>query len=168
MFESELTAAKLVLTDLQSIYDFFSQPEQADLLRKGGLRGEPSDAIHEELKPLKLLARIIGANHAPSVKDDIEYFFERWGEDGLYVIKSAVKLNPSLSKSERKENYAFIMKIFTKQQNTVEKITGAISNLFRSADLMLRSTAAPAAGAKGIVKKKKVKKAIKLSSYFSR
>ena len=158
-FESELKSAKIVLSDFKTFLDFFM--DHSDQLKKGGLRGEFPSALEEEMKPIKMLARIIGANHMSSVKADLEYFFERWGEDGLYIIKSAIKLNPTMSKADKKENDAFVQKTYTKQVSTSEAITGAISNAFKSADLLISTLTK-----KG--KNNKKLKATKLSSYFKR
>ena len=158
-FESELNAAKLVLDDAKDLQDFFSK--HAEKLKKGGLRGEIDEALDEEFKPIRKLARVIGANHMSAVKEDIEFFFQRFGDDGLYIVKSAIKLNPAMDKSQKKENDAFVMKTYTKELSTTEAIAGAISNIFKSADLMIGSM-----NKKKHTKKKQ--KATKLSSYFKR
>ena len=66
-----------------------------------------------------------------------------------------------MSKADKKENEAFVQKTYTKQVSASEAITGAISNAFKSADLLISTLTK-----KG--KNNKKLKATKLSSYFKR
>lgn len=160
-FESEITAAKIISNDMKVIEDFFLKQES--YMRKAGAREDPVQALAEDMKAMKYLSQLVVANRMSSIKEVLEYFFDHWREDGLYIVKSASKLNPSTTKAEKLDNDSFVMKMYSKQPSTSEAIVGAISSMFKSADLLM-SSMSKTTGAK---KKKKKPKATKLSSYFT-
>ena len=113
-FKSELNVAKRVLHDLNCIKNFFVRPAQLEMLRKGGLRGDISEALAEEFLPMNFLASLIGAAHVSAVQEEMQYFLSHFGKDGLYIIKSAVKMNPSVDKTEKTRSMEIASKMFEK------------------------------------------------------
>ena len=105
-FESELNAAKLIINDFESIRDFFMQPKQAAMLKKCGLGVDDDieNAIINEMKPIQLLARVVGASHLSAVQADVEYLLHRLGEDAIRIVRNAIKLSPNLNKTEKQQS----------------------------------------------------------------
>jgi hypothetical protein len=100
-FNSEIMAARKIISDMETIQDFFES--HAETLHKAGLKAkvEGHSGIAEELEPIECFARVVSATHISGAERDVRVLFDRYGADGLKVVQSAINSNPSLSKAER-------------------------------------------------------------------
>ena len=76
------------------------------MLKKCGLGVDDDieNAIINEMKPIQLLARVVGASHLSAVQADVEYLLHRLGEDAIRIARNAIKLSPNLNKTEKQQS----------------------------------------------------------------